>query len=343
MRCTLLVDRVAKWSCLANHCGLLPPPGGEDDQRFGSEVGQGPGLGHRCVGNPILVDGAAHLVGGRHPGAGLVAGFCRQGRVTELGEHASQSEAGRSRCGGRHATQGVVGARTVRCGRGCGGGCGFGGVHQDQSGDVVGVLGGVAAHVEPAERMPRQHVGPGDTGVVQQGVQVGGDPGTVLGAVGGVAPAATGAVIHADPGVAGHGGGDQCQRRGHLARAGLEDHSRSARPGAAQVHPVPVDVDQLPGHGVHAGVEGLASRLISGADRHEAQHGEHGGDDPPPCAAVQLVPGLHEHPDHQGEKHGGPHPGQHIVDERGGADEDQGPRPGPRILPVRRPSAGVGR
>ena len=173
--------------------------------------------------------------------------------------------------------------------------------------------------------MPGQHVGPGHTGVVQQGVQVGGDPGTVLGAVGGVAPAAPGAVIHADPGVAGHGGGDQRQRRGHLARAGLEDHSRGARPGAAQVHPVPVDVDQLPGHGVHTGVEGLACRLISGADRHEAQHGEHGGDDPPPGAAVQLAPGLHEHPDHQGEKHGGPHPGQHIVDERGGADEDQRP------------------
>ena len=51
--------------------------------------------------------------------------------------------------------------------------------------------------------MAGQHVGPGNVGLVEQRVQVGGDLGTVLWAVGGVAPASTGAVVHADPAVLG--------------------------------------------------------------------------------------------------------------------------------------------
>ena len=53
--------------------------------------------------------------------------------------------------------------------------------------------------------MTGQHVRPRDLGTFEQRVQVRGNVGTVLRAVRCVAPAATGAVIHADSGVAGHG------------------------------------------------------------------------------------------------------------------------------------------
>ena len=59
--------------------------------------------------------------------------------------------------------------------------------------------------VQAAERVAGQHVRPGNVGTFEQGVEVCGDVGAVLGAVDWVAPAAAGAVINADCCVAGHG------------------------------------------------------------------------------------------------------------------------------------------
>ena len=64
---------------------------------------------------------------------------------------------------------------------------------------------GEALDVQAAEGMTGQHVWPRDLGTFEQRVQVRGNVGTVLRAVGCVAPATAGAVIHADSGVAGHG------------------------------------------------------------------------------------------------------------------------------------------
>ena len=86
-------------------------------------------------------------------------------------------------------------------------GGGVGGVDQHHAGDVAGVAVGVGEDVEAAEGVTGQHVGPGDVGALQQGVQVGCDLGGVLGAVCGLAPAATRTVVDADPGVGGYGGG----------------------------------------------------------------------------------------------------------------------------------------
>ncbi|HET9562161.1 MAG TPA: hypothetical protein VFP01_08645 [Propionibacteriaceae bacterium] len=71
--------------------------------------------------------------------------------------------------------------------------------------DLIRKLRGEAEYVQAAERVTGQHVRAGNVGAVKQRVQVSGNVGTVLGAVRCVAPAATGAVIHADFAVAGYG------------------------------------------------------------------------------------------------------------------------------------------
>ena len=107
-------------------------------------------------------------------------------------------------------------------------GCRCGGVDQHHAGDLVGVAGGEGEHVEAAEGVAGQHVGSWHVSALQQRVQVGRDLGAVLGGVGGLAPAATGAVVDADPGVAGDGRGDPPEVRRHLAGARFEHDGGAA-------------------------------------------------------------------------------------------------------------------
>ena len=69
--------------------------------------------------------------------------------------------------------------------------------------------------------MAGQHGTAQANGARSSSVQVRGNVGTVLRAVGWVAPAATGAVVHADSGVAGHGGRDPAEVGGGGAATGF--------------------------------------------------------------------------------------------------------------------------
>ena len=143
----------------------------------------------------ILLDEAGEVAGGRGVGARLVPGAWRKSAVGELGDQASGSEVSDRGQQGGDATDDVVGIGVGRLGRA---GFGCGGVEQHHAGDLVGELRGEALDVQAAERVTGQHVRPGNVGASKQRVQVRGDVVTVLRAVGGVAPAATGAVVHAD-------------------------------------------------------------------------------------------------------------------------------------------------
>src|SRR5215207_1298549 len=77
---------------------IVPGVGGEDDQRFAVEAGQGRRLLHRRVRRSILLDEACKGAGGRGVGAGLVPGAWRKSGVGERVEQAAGSEvSGRSR------------------------------------------------------------------------------------------------------------------------------------------------------------------------------------------------------------------------------------------------------
>ena len=121
------------------------------------------------------------------------------------------------------------------------GGRGRGGVDEHHAGDLVGILRGVAHHVQAAEGMPGQHVGAGDVRSVEQRVQGGRDLRAVGRRPGGVTPSASGSVVDADPGVAGHVGRDPTEGRCGSPAAGLEDHGRSTcsrcTPGEADMAP----------------------------------------------------------------------------------------------------------
>ena len=109
-----------------------------------------------------------------------------------------------------------------------GAGFGCGGVQEHHAGDLVGELGGEALDVQAAERVTGQHVRPGNLGPFEQRVQVRGNVGAVLRAVRCVAPAATGAVVHADSGVAGHGRGNPAEVGGGRAMTWFQDDCGAA-------------------------------------------------------------------------------------------------------------------
>ena len=97
--------------------------------------------------------------------------------------------------------------------------------------------------------------------------------GTVLRAVRCVAPAAAGAVIHANSGVAGHGRRNPREVGGGGAATRFQDHCGAARAGAVQVQPVPTHIDQLAGRRVGLGVERFAHGLVAAAYGGNHQHG----------------------------------------------------------------------
>ena len=136
----------------------------------------------------------------------------------------------------------------------------------------------------------------------------------------GVAPAAAGAVVHADSGVAGHGRGDPAEVGGGRAAARFQDDCGAAGAGAVQVQPVPADVDQLAGRGIGPGVEGFADGLVAAAHRGDHQHSEYGVQQPPSDSAAQLAPDPKEHPDNQPEQDRRPYPAEHRLHGRGPAE-----------------------
>ena len=137
---------------------------------------------------------------------------------------------------------------------------------------------------------------------------IGGDVRRVLRAVGGVAPAAAGAVVDADPGVAGDGGGDPAEVGGGGSGAGFHDDGRAAGAGAVQVQSMPADLDQLAGRGVGLGVERLPRGFVAAAEGGDPQHGEDGVQQPSCASAVQRPSGPQGHPDREHEQGRRPHP-----------------------------------
>ena len=90
----------------------------------------------------------------------------------------------------------------------------------------------------------------------------------------------------------------------------------AAGAGAAEVEPVPADVDQLTGHGVGRGVDRLADGLVAAADRGQAQPSQERVDQPPPGSAGRLPAGADDAPHHEGEQHRWPHPPEPVPDGR---------------------------
>ena len=192
--------------------------------------------------------------------------------------------------------------------------------------------------------MTGQHVRPGNVGPFQQRMQVRGNVGTVLRAVRCVAPAATSAVVHADPGVAGHGRGDPAEVGGGRAMTRFQDDRGTAGAGAVQVQPMAADVDQPAGWRIGPGLERSAYGLVAAAHRGDRQHGQNGIQQPPCASAAHLASGLHDHPDDEPEQDGRPDPAQHSVHGSGpteGSEADQrherGRRGGPPLRLVAEP------
>lgn len=169
--------------------------------------------------------------------------------------------------------------------------------------------------------MPCQHVGTGDVPAMPQRVQVRCDPRTVLRGGSGVAPAAPGQVVDADPGITSHGWCDPAEDRGHLSGAWFQHHGGAGRAGAVQVQVVAPDVDHLPVHGVVARVGRLTNRFVARTHRGNGQHGQHRIQQPKPGAAAQLPSGTSPHPSHQHQQGGRPDPVEHVVHEGVGTDE----------------------
>ena len=107
-------------------------------------------------------------------------------------------------------------------------GLGCGGVQKHHAGDLIGELRGEALDVEAAERVTGQHVRAGNVGAFEQRVQVRGNVGAVLRAVRCVAPAAAGAVVHADCGVAGHNRRNPPEVRGGRAATRFQNDRGAA-------------------------------------------------------------------------------------------------------------------
>src|SRR5215212_6295832 len=113
--------------------------------------------------------------------------------------------------------------------------------------------------------MTGQHVRPRNVGTFEQRVQVRGNVGTVLRTVRSFAPAAASAVVHADSGLAGNGGGNPAEVGGGPAVTRFQDDCGAARAGAVQVQPVPANVNQLAGWRIGLGLERFAYGLVAAA------------------------------------------------------------------------------
>jgi hypothetical protein len=150
-------------------------------------------------------------------------------------------------------------------------------------------------------------------GAIKRRMQIRSNVGTVLRAVGRVAPATTGAVIHADSAVAGDDRRNPTEVRGGRPETWFQDDRGAARSGAVQVQPVPTHVNQLAGHGIGPGVERLAYGLITAAYRGNPQRGQYQVDQPPCASGAQLPPGPQKHPDDEPKQCWRPHPAKQIV------------------------------
>src|SRR3954447_11130681 len=105
-------------------------------------------------------------------------------------------------------------------------------VEERDSRDLLGVEVGEVEDVDASSGVTREHVRPGLAGALEERVQVHGDSSSVIRRWNGFAPAATGSVVHANPG----GGGDvrSDQRHGSrwLTETGFEHDGGAAGPGA---------------------------------------------------------------------------------------------------------------
>ena len=139
-----------------------------------------------------------------------------------------------------------------------------GGVHQHHAGDLVEGSERRGEHVEAAEGMARQHIGPWNVSALQQGVEVGRYLGAVLGAVSGLAPPATGAVIDTDTVHGRRPARSTQESTRHPACARFEHDSGRALAGAAPgAGCVPPHVDQLPRHQVGLGIGCFTPGLVA--------------------------------------------------------------------------------
>jgi hypothetical protein len=79
------------------------------------------------------------------------------------------------------------------------------------------------------------------------------------------------------------------------------------------MEPVAANVDQLPGHGIGAGVQRLAHGLVAAADRGQQQHCQYRVEQPTSAAAADLAD-AEEHPDNEREQDRRPCPGERSLD-----------------------------
>ena len=183
MRCAPFVDNVARWSCAAAR-PCHPRAGGQHEQWLVREVTQRPTAapGPRRGGIPRCCCDTAWRT---RPWA-RTSSWDRGGRPVAVNwansrlrpSRADVETSAETRPTASYASRPAAALlRWRRChGRG-------GGVDQHQAGDLVGVTGGEDQGVQAAEGVARHDIGSGNVPALQQGMQVGGDLGAVLGGV----------------------------------------------------------------------------------------------------------------------------------------------------------------
>ena len=210
----------------SNPVGITSAAGCQDDQGLVGEVIEGRSLPRRGVRLEVLVDRALQIAGGR-PGGLSSSADCGGKLSSSPGEQRpTPSGRGREQCG--DTAHDVVGAPSPGDVAGVAADAGAVESISTMSGDVVGILGGEGEHVEAAEGVAGQHVGSRNVSALQQGVEVGRYLRAVLGAVSGLAPAVTCAVVDADAGLLGDGRGDPPEIRRHQAGTRFENHGGAA-------------------------------------------------------------------------------------------------------------------
>jgi hypothetical protein len=76
---------------------------------------------------------------------------------------------------------------------------------------------------------------------------------------------------------------------------------------------VSAHVDQLTWHGEVAFIQRSTHRLVAATNCGQSHHRDHRVEEPSPASAKKLPMRSDDHPDHQRQQGGGPHPAEHLV------------------------------